>query len=457
MRALSVIAAVVLIAGGCREADAPTGPGSAGARLYITSDPNGARILVDGRDTGRLTPDTVPGFTGEHEVQVRIDTLNTTYEYNVRVNVDRRDTVVNQLHGPLAVQCTFSSDFSPCYRRLHSYHTAAGLRFTTNTLGSVFLYDGQGQGALWPATTTNSYVSSGMPVFAALVGNVPIALGAYDHSYLAGRPQPRRTTTGARSTLTQATWVVPPTSAHQRMTTPRGLEITEAITTDDAVNGVVVIKLTFRNITGSSAYQLIDPFVTGSGITFTDAYIGMVFDTDIGEHRDDWLSYDPALDMVFAYDGRFAEPAFQGDGTIAPALVGVRALRAPAGSTVVLNGWADGGEGSDWTAGTITELAGFGMLTGRTAYQPSHPDPRIGHLPTVDADMRISVTAGPLTLAPGGSAEIVLAVGFAPPTAGTYQTGTLVAPGDPFDVNRAIYRIAGDLRARLRAAESIQP
>jgi hypothetical protein len=69
--------------------------------------------------------------------------------------------------------------------------------------------------------------------------------------------------------------------------------------------------------------------------------------------------------------------------------------------------------------------------------------------------MRVSVTAGPLTLAPGEQAEIVLAVAFARPASGTYQSGTLVAPGDPFDTNRALYSIAALLRERMVAAQAL--
>ena len=452
MRVLRMLAAATLLCGGCREGDAPTGPRTGGARLFITSEPSGARIFVDANDTRQLTPDTVAGFGGTHDVQVRLDTAGVTYEYNVRVQIAATDTTVPQLHGPLSRQCAFALDLSDCLERLHAYRTGAGIRFALNPIGSLFLHTGEGRGAFWPATTSNSYMSGGIPVFAALVNGVAVSLGAYDHGYLAGRPAPVSTGAAGRTTLQQPVWIVPPTFQHLQLATVRGVEVREEITTAETVSGVVLIKLTFRNITTTPEYLSLDPFLPVEGITFTDAFIGLALDPDIGEADDDWLSYDPALDMAFVYDAHFAEGAFSGGDASAPGLVGVRVLRAPAGTTVMLNGWLNPG---DWQAGTSTEGTGFGMLSGRSVYAPAHEDPRIGHLPDAAGDMRVSVTAGPLNLAPGEQAEIVLAVAFAPPATGTFQSGTLVAPGDPLDTNRALHRIAAQLRERMVAAQTL--
>jgi hypothetical protein len=452
MKTMRLVLLAGVLAGGCREGDAPTGPRSGGMRLFITSEPSGARIIVDRTDTRQRTPDTVAGFIGQHDVQVRLDTAGVAYEYNVRVSVTAADTGVPRLHGPLVRQCGFALDLTDCYERLHQYRTGAGVRFAVNPLGSLFLHDGSGGGAFWPATSSNSYVSGGIPVFAALVNGIAISVGAYDHGYLAGRPAPVSAAANGRATLRQPAWILPPTLQHLQAPTVRGIEIREEITTSETVSGVVMIRLTYRNVSATDEYRVMDPFLPEAGITFTDAYIGLVLDPDIGAADDDWLSYDPELDMAFAYDARFAESGFSAGGATAPALVGLRALRVPAGTTVMLNGWV---KQTDWSAGTTTEGAGFGMLSGRSVIGPAHEHPRIGQLPAAEGDMRVSVTAGPLTLAPGDQAEIVLAVAFAPPAAGTYQSGTVVAPGDPVDVNRALHRIAAQLRERMVAAQSL--
>lgn len=454
MNRLLVVAACALLVSACREPDGPAGPGLGGGRMWVTSEPQGARIYVDGRDTGLLTPDTVRGLRGIHDMTVRLDSGGYHYEYHARISIDRDTTL--DVHGPLTLQCVFTTDLAPCYRSMHQYRIGGGIRFATNPLGSLFLYDGQSQGLFWPATTQNSYIAGAIPVFAGRVGNGSIALGIYDHGYLAGRPAPASTVNGSLATLRQSTWILPPTALLQSTLTVRGIEIRQEITTSSQLDGVILVRLVFRNITGERDYRLVDPFVPPGGFTYRDAFIGLALDPDIGVATDDWFSYDPELDMTFAYDARFAESSFTGGAAMAPSLVGLRMLRAPEGTSVVLNGWTNQAGGlSDWMAGTGTEGFGLGMLSGTNPYQPAHSDPKIGHLPTAEGDMRISVSAGPLNLEPDDEAEIVLAVILAPPAANTYQSGSPVMPGDPFDTNRALYRIAAILRDRARAAESL--
>src|SRR5690606_32022619 len=137
----------------------------------------------------------------------------------------------------------------------------------------------------------------------------------------------------------------------------------------------------FRNITNQPLYRIVDPNVAASGITFSDAYVGLALDPDIGNADDDWLSYDESLPAVYAYDANFAEGGFGAQqGT--PGLLGMRVLRAPAGAHAVLNGWANTGQFSfDWQAGDNTQFAGYGMLSGTGSYSPDHPGATVGHLP----------------------------------------------------------------------------
>jgi hypothetical protein len=81
----------------------------------------------------------------------------------------------------------------------------------------------------------------------------------------------------------------------------------------------------------------------------------------------------------------------------------------------------------------------------------------VGHLPVSAGDVRIVATVGPLQLAPGDSARVVLAVALALPTPGTYTSGTSLPPGNPDDTNRQMYRVAGQLRDRLTAAAALLP
>src|SRR5690606_5513091 len=109
----------------------------------------------------------------------------------------------------------------------------------------------------------------------------------------------------------------------------------------------------------------------------------------------------------------------------------------------------------DWSAGRPGEQAGYGVLSGTREFGPEHPHPQIGHMPAVPGDLRMSVAAGPLTLAPGDDAQIVVAVAIAAPAA-PFTSGEVLAPGDPLDSGRALNSVAANLYARMLAAEGIQ-
>ncbi|CAN5638338.1 hypothetical protein BH23GEM9_BH23GEM9_06390 [soil metagenome] len=444
---------VSALLGGCREPDGPGGPIRGGTRMLVSSDPQGATITLDQRDTGLRTPDTIGGLGGTHVLNVQLDSAGVRYSYSVQIAVSRVDSVLRN-HGPLTRQCT-ATELGQCYSQMHRYHEAAGVRFATNPLGGLFMRQAQGQGLFWPATSSNSYISGSTPVIAGRLEGVGVSLGIYDHHFHAGRPAPTTSNVNGMFRLNQETWIVPPAGALRRFPTARGVSVRQELLASDDVEGVVLIRLTFRNITDQLDYQFMDSFLGAAGGTYRETYIGLLLDADIGDSGDDWLTYDPELDMVYAYDARFSEPTFTGNASAAPGLVGLRALRAPAGSMVVLNGWMSTGVSADWRAGQPSESFGYDMLSGLNPFTPAHPNRRIGHLPPQAADARIAVMAGPLTLAPGDAAEIVLAVAVAAPVAGTFQTGVLVQPGEPLDTQRDIHRIAATLRQRMRAAEAL--
>src|SRR5690606_13435517 len=135
----------------------------------------------------------------------------------------------------------------------------------------------------------------------------------------------------------------------------------------DAVPGVLIVRLTYRNVSADTMVHRFSPHIPAPPVTYSDVWIGFTMDPDIGAPGDDWVSYDPELGMVFAYDEDFVETGFIGDGISAPGLVGLRVLSAPGGTSVLLNSWS---LGNDWSAGTVTEEIGFGMLTGSAVYQP---------------------------------------------------------------------------------------
>jgi hypothetical protein len=441
---------LLLLASACRESDGPVGPGS-GARAFVDSDPPGGRILVDGNSTGRVTPDTIRGLVGRHDVTVQLDTFDTSYGFTARVFLGDTDSVTH-IDGPLVMRCGDAVCWSGEFR----HYSANRVRFANNPAGSFFLKDGSAEGIIWPSLTNNSYASSGMIGFAGIIGGTDtVALGIYDHHYLAGRPAPQLVQSQDRIDLGLTTWILPPSSTLQRRTV-RGLEVRAQATALSVVDDVVVLRIVFRNITNRRLYAALDPTVPAAGVTFEKVWIGYLLDPDVGEPTDDLLSYEPDLNLAFAYDSDFNETNFGGGFNRGPGLIGLRLFDVPAGATVVVNGWTSQGTVSqDWTAGQVTEPLGWAMLSGTRPFTPDHPSQRIGHLPPAAGDVRISVSAGPLRLAPGDSAAVSIAIILAEPRPGTFTSGTRLEPGDPLDHTRALYSAAASLFERAITAVGV--
>jgi hypothetical protein len=447
------LVAALLLSAGCGEPGGPQVGG--GQRVAVSSDPPGARILLDGRNTGRRTPDTIGGLRASHDVAVRLDSGGVAYGFLARVAAIADS--VPYIHGPLVMRCGTET----CWAGTHRTYQTPSFRFAANPVGSLLLRDGRGGGLFWPAGSRNSYVSGSMPVYAAVTDSRDtVALGIYDQRFLAGRPGIASSTNNGTFELLQTAWVLPPVEMLTQRTA-RGIEIEQHLLGTDVTEDVLLVRIVFRNITKRPSYAAADPIVPGAGFSYDAVFIGFALDPDIGDPRDDWVSYDPALDMVYAYDSDFREAtgsyAFEGEARTGPGLVGLRVLRAPQGTRVVLNAWVHGAAAGtgDWSAGFTSERAGWGMLSGAQSYAPSHLGLKVGHMPPAPGDVRLSVSAGPLRLDPGDAAELVIAVILAPPVPGTYSSGVRVEPGDPYRIDRSIHTIAGLLRERAVAAEAL--
>jgi hypothetical protein len=128
-------------------------------------------------------------------------------------------------------------------------------------------------------------------------------------------------------------------------------------------------------------------------------------------------------------------------------------IAKPENTTTVMNAWPStfGTLSGDWTGGA-NEPVGHGIMSGARSFQPDEPGASIGYTPGVAGDYRMVVSAGPVTLAPGESAEITVAIVLAPPVAGEYTSNQTVPPGSPTVADRQIRRIAGTLFANAQAA-----
>ena len=446
----TLIVGVLLCAGlaSCSESDPPLEPGE-NARVEVSSDPEGGVIFLDDKNTGKTTPDLLRDLIGRHNILVRLDRDNVPYGFQILQFEVKADSL-HKILGPLTMRCQFSGNV--CTTKYQKYHTLPSMRVSTNPNGALFYYDSSEKGLYWPSGVPNGYASIGVPLIAGVAGTRDtLALGVYDVGYLAGRPMPQVAENASRYSLTQSTWIVPPTSVILSLgPTMRGIEIDEELIGVNATSDVAFVKLTFRNITNRPSYQTIDPIVPNAGITYNWVYVGFGLDADVGNAADDIVTYDAASDMVYMYDMDFQDATL---ATGAPGLVGLRLVQPPAGATAkVLNAWPSA---SDWIAGSVgsserTERNGWYVLSGTRSTLPDAPGQLLGHAPTVQGDYRMSVSAGPLTLAPGDQVSMTVAVILAAPVQGTYNAGQAVNPDNPSSAGRQIEQIAAGLLNKAR-------
>jgi hypothetical protein len=444
---LTIAVALVLGVTACREPDGPIQSGN--GSVYVTSDPPGARIFLDNSDTGRLTPDTIHNLSGTHDFSVQLDTFQAVYGYAARLFVG--EPRLYRLDGPLVNRCADNL----CLANPFRHYSVNRIRFANNPVGTLFLERGTGgNGLLWPSGTSNSYAAGSMVGFAGIVdGSDTVAIGVYDNSWLAGRPAPEVVQTADSLTVTQTTWILPAPNAINRPTV-RGISVRQELLATAALDDVVLLRLTFRNVTADPLYRALDPIAAISGIVYEQAYVGFLLDPDIGAPGDDFMSYEQTQNLVFAYDSQFDEAGFGGGFNRAPGLIGLQLVEPPPSGFVMLNGWTSQGAGTDWVAGTTSEKLGWYMLSGLRVYQPDHPFRKIGYLPESVGDVRLSVSAGPYRFAPGDSVALTVAILLAEPVPATFTSGAPLEPGDPLDNTRPLHVVARNLfdRAALTTA-----
>ena len=452
MRAIQYIVAVAIAAGmaACQEADPVASPG-ANTRLEVTSDPEGASILLDRATTGKTTNTTLFDLTtGSHEITVRLPGPGGRF-YGYSADVELKGDSLHRVTGPLTMLCV-SMD---CITETRQYHPLNNIRASTVPNGALFFFDQAERGLVWPSTGGSGYASIGTPMIAAVAGTRDtLAFGIYDVDLMAGRPPAPKITTGDPYKMRQSFWIVP-IEQIRFSTAPsiRGIEVEEELIGTNAAADVAFIRLTFTNITNRPSYRSIDPFLPSGGITYTWVYVGFAIDAEVGLAEDDAVTYAPDLDMVYMYDFDFLDLGFPAGSTDRPGMIGLRLVQAPAGAAAkALTAWP---RGSDWIAGdAASEKSGWYHFSGTRARGELSgsdvPGQHIGFAPNTAGDYRMSVSAGPLTLPPGQSASITVAVILAFPKEGTYSSGIAVPPENPMIPDRPIVRIAEDLLEKAR-------
>lgn len=422
----------------CEDPARPVPPAE-GFFLSVDSEPRGGEISIDGEPTGERTPATFTSVpSGLRRVDIALDTVGLKYTYSAFAVVDTSTTA--SVNGRLTIRCTSRE----CVRDASQFHSAGNLRFAVNGAGPLFLYDGGDAGIIWPESTPNSYAAIGAGTVAGRVQGQGLALGLENIgngiNYWAGLPVPE-TVPGPPHRATVSAWILPTLDSPL---TIRGLEIVHEVVVDDAMPDVLLVDVTYRNISADSAYLALDATAPPDGVTYDDAYLSFILDADIGpfaEASDDLISYSADRGLVFAYDSDFSVAGFTGGWASRPGIVGLMLIQGP-GVAVRLNGWP---RASDFLSG-VGEAGGYALLTAQQVGLSDHPDPRIGHAPDASpAEYRISVANGPISLAPGEQATARFAVLLAAPVDGAFQSGVLQAAGDPADPERPMAAIAAGL------------
>lgn len=444
------MAGAAATAGACDDPARPFPPRTGGG-VAVESDPPGGLILVDGTSTDVRTPATLTDVVeGVREIRIVLDTLGLEYFFarTVRVQADRQARVA----GPLTLRCADPQ----CASGAAIFHSPGRARFAVNAGGPLFFYAGQDQGIVWPEETANTYAAAGVPIIGGRVDSEPLALGIYNYARpleaWAGRPAPRTEETDSGTVVHQTAWIHPAGTAEPAL---RGIAVDEEIFVPDDLADVIVVRLTFRNISADSVYRLLDPGAPEEGVTIAEAHLGFAMDADIGafsEADDDLVGYDAGRSLVFAYDSDFSVNGFSGGWSTRPGMVGLMLLDGP-GSAASLSAWA---AAADWLAGSGS-VSGYDFLRGRPIGLPDHPHDAIGFAPdSAAADYRMAVTRGPIDLAPGEQATVTVAVLLAAPRAGTFQTGALLPAGDPSDPGRPSAAVAAGLFALADSVRGAQ-
>lgn len=439
----AVAAGLACVLAACEDPARPVPPDVNASSLFVDSDPQGGRILIDGQDTGERTPALIASLgEGARNVIIELDTADLTYRYADIVVVSPQ--LENQLvEGPLTIRCTNPQ----CLRLAAEFHAAGDLGFVVNAAGPLFTFEGLDRGITWPIGTPNSYAPRSMATMTALVDGEEVALGLRNAgdlpNYWAGRPLPTIVSTDPYR-VTVPAWITPPTPTTN--TVLRGIEVVQEVTVEEDLPNVLQVRVTWTNISADSLYRSLDSSSPAVGITYTEAWLGFILDADVGaiaESDDDLVSYSADRALVFAYDSDFEVTGFTNGWSDEPGLIGLMLIEGP-GTLPRLNAWP---RARDFVAGASDET-GRVLLTATQNDPPNHVDTRIGYAPDEDdGDYILSVATGPVDLAPGQSVSARFAVLLARPAAGTFTSGALHPAGDPNDLTRALAATAAPLFA----------
>jgi hypothetical protein len=437
-RALGIAALALL--SGCFEArERPTIP--IFGDIVVLSDPSGAEVAMDGVATGAKTPASLQGVTaGPHAFELALlISPKESFWWTGQATVSEHvlDTLDAALEGGCGLDCDFAVDRGRVMCRMTSYgDTCAGVFFSSPAL-------------IFPDVLGGSYAGGGRLLVAGVLGDDAGALAGDTVSTLVyrdawiGRQHVTVSEDDRAQLMELGYWATAQVEGESLL----GLSVEQSVVAADSGGAEDILFLNFRvaNVSGDERYRQIYPQIPEGGFTLQSLYLGFALDADVGAAADDLGTFDPQPGLSFMYDADFSDPEL-GLYANSPALVGTVTVERPAGAgerTLTL--WR---REDDWDDGKQHGFA-WRLLAGRLGAGdpiPDHPHPDIGYQPDAPHDYRFIDAHGPLTLAPGDTVSLTVALLLAEPVPGSYTSGQLVAPGDPLATDRPILAIAARLR-----------
>lgn len=427
-------------------------------QLEVRSDPSGATIFLDTRNTGSATPATIDASAGNHTLRLELRTSSELFVWSGAVTVPETALVV--VDAALAGGC-----FADC-----PFRVANRVECVIVGLGdfcSTVFNPSQPDANEWPVGSGNEYVANLRVQAAGIVdadgggfAGDTVASLVYQDTWL-GRSTVSIATSAADERASFRYWsdagpfvsrlLLVGLEVDQRVIAPKNAEL----------QNVVYFRFRLHNVTDDSRHRHWHPEIPEGGFTYTGLYAGMALDADIGNPADDVGTYLPDPGVAFIYDLDFRDTGLASGYETMPPLVGLILVEAPPAARRPFSLWPIG---SDWDKGAGTGdddyRFGYRVLSAQlSAGDPiaDCPGDEIGHCSDDPKDYRLSLTAGPLKLAPGDSAVYTLALVFAEPVPGTFTSGTSLPPGEPLTAGRGIEPVADSLVARARRAVALWP
>lgn len=433
--------------------------------------------ILDGTDTIQIPRDSFVNVArGEHTISWELDIEYLRVTRDIRINPDGDRLVVEV---PPSESCRIiTNDEELCFENVVQFSGSRRLLCPVNDFGEFCSYYGSPylEGLVWPAGggVSNEYVGHAKLLVAARMGAGSPAGRLGDtlamSFYLPGDYGPRtllHPIPGDSSRWQAEVWtdlrhvpiypsITPRLPDDDRKADNFGLSVRSTYHIPSALQDVILVRFDVQNISTDPDYRRVNPEEPAGGHTLTDVYLVPVIDPDIGgappapEGSDDNVTVFPAESLLVAYDQAFQVSTFTGGDNVRPGLVGVRLVSGPAGATARALLF-DRLKAPDYE-GALDEKASYRLLAaGRAGARAGCNGTQASVFlctPETPHNGLMGWSVGPLTLAPGQSTSLVIAIVLAYPKAGTFTSGTAVAPGntDVASTARPIYGIAEPLR-----------